>query len=250
MNEPIEHKDGNGRFVHIIAGAVVGAVVGAGTSIITGVITGNMPSPGAIAANAVGGAVTGGVVAAFPGAAVLAPSLGGALGTAITDGLTNQWGTKEEQKSIGEIAIDAGISAGLGAAFGALNKANVGEKILNKITKNINSDKIRSGIRGIVGGEWRGITNEGAGSWRKNVMDAVRGSRAVNGFLGFSGKTWKKALSCALLGELNVYSITEHSVEEAIDYGKDTLIKKNKEKENSSVQTYESSDREEECGEN
>ena len=252
LNEPIEHKDENGRFVHIIAGALVGAVVGAGTSIITGVITGDMPSPGAIAASAVGGAVTGGVVAAFPGAAVLAPTIGGALGTVVTDGLTNLWGTKEEKKSIGEIAIDAGISAGVGAAFGALNKAKVGEKILNKITKNINSDKIRSGIRGLVGGEWRGITNEAAGSWQQNVKDAVRGARSVNGFLGFSGKTWKKALSCALLGELNAYSVVENAAEEGINYGKDNMIEnsKKKKKSSSNIQTSVGSNGEEDCGEN
>ena len=211
-NEPIEHVDDNGKFVHIIAGAVIGAAVSVGAALVTGAVTGDMPSIGAVAASAVGGAVGGAITAAFP-TSIIAGGVGAAASTFVTDNLTNMWGEEDEKKSMGEIVADTAVSGALGAAFGAAQKFELNEKVADGVKDLFHtSGKVNKIIDGVFIGEWRGITTDAPGSWKTNVRDAVRGARSRNGFLGFSKKTWGKALACAFLGEANVVGVVNNTI--------------------------------------
>lgn len=115
--------------------------------------------------------------------------------------------------SAGKIAVDTVVSGGIGAIFGLGAKFKVGDKIAKGISKVFKTNgKASNIINGLITGEWSKITTDAAGSWRTNVMDAVRGARSRTGFLGFSGKTWKKALCCALLDETNMTGFISNAV--------------------------------------
>ena len=69
-NNPTTHVDSDGRFPHILIGALVGAMIGGGAYLVKAAITKDFSVKGALAATA-GGAVAGAVAAATCGASLL-----------------------------------------------------------------------------------------------------------------------------------------------------------------------------------
>ncbi len=222
-NEPVEHIDNNGKWLHILAGAVVGAGISLGTEVVKGLFTGKMPSAGSLAASAIGGAVTGGLTAACPIGAIGTGALAAGAGTAVTDVLTNFWGDDSEKKSWGEVAVDATVSAGIGAGFAWLSESGAAKKAsdwiadgLHKLDANGKTIFGRSGQKavdicdGILNGKWRGLTNEGSGSWyalARQVEPTM--NFAGNKIFGLSAKTWGKIFGQDALQQVNGMAFLE-----------------------------------------
>jgi RHS repeat-associated protein len=132
-NNPTSHIDPDGRFPHILGGALVGALIGGAAYLVKGAITGSMSVRGATAA-VVGGAVAGAVAAATAGASLLTQgALAGAYGGAAQRAM--ETGSYAKTFAPSAVAGDAILgAAGAGVAKAAVKVASkVAPKVVGAV---------------------------------------------------------------------------------------------------------------------
>jgi RHS repeat-associated protein len=114
-NNPASHVDPDGRFPHIVLGALVGAAIGGGAYLIKAAITKDFSVKGALAATA-GGAVAGAVAAATGGASLLVQGVASGIAGGVTQRAIE---TKSLSATLNPkaVAVDAalGVAGGLAA---------------------------------------------------------------------------------------------------------------------------------------
>lgn len=129
-NNPVIRADSEGKFWHIIGGAVLGAVAGTVTKMITNVISGEKITSGLLTAG-IAGAVSGGLAASGVGLAgqVIGNALIGAGNNAADQLIGMANGTKTDGFDVTSMLLDGAIGAVAGFAGGA----GAGNRGLTKI---------------------------------------------------------------------------------------------------------------------
>jgi RHS repeat-associated protein len=128
-NNPTTHVDSDGRFPHILIGALIGAAIGGGAYLIKAAITKDFSVKGALAAVG-GGAIAGAVAAATGGASLLVQgALSGVAGGIAQRGI--ETGSLSKTFSPKEIAIDTALGVA-GAGVGKV-AAKVASRVAPRV---------------------------------------------------------------------------------------------------------------------
>jgi RHS repeat-associated protein len=128
-NNPTTHVDSDGRFPHILIGALIGAAIGGGAYLVKAAITKDFSVKGALAATG-GGAIAGAVAAATCGASLLVQgAVSGVAGGIAQRGI--ETGSLSKTFSPKAIAVDAA----LGAAGAGLGKVAV--KVASRVAPKV-----------------------------------------------------------------------------------------------------------------
>jgi RHS repeat-associated protein len=128
-NNPTTHIDPDGRFAHILIGALVGGGIGGGAYLVKAAITGHFSWRGALAATG-GGAAAGAIAAATAGVGLLVSGAASGIGGGIVQrGI--ETGSVPQTLSPKAIAVDAAL--GVGSAVAAKAAAVVAPKVAGAV---------------------------------------------------------------------------------------------------------------------
>src|SRR6185437_11975452 len=128
-NNPTTHIDPDGRFAHILIGALVGGGIGGGAYLVKAAITGQFSWRGALAATG-GGAAAGAIAAATAGVGLLVSGVASGIGGGIVQrGI--ETGTVSQTLAPKAIAVDAALGAG--SALAAKAAAVVAPKVAGAV---------------------------------------------------------------------------------------------------------------------